>query len=155
MEDFALDTLLSNSFGSVRNSLIGFEPTFSRLATYNTLDTQNGGYPPYNLERVDDSNYRITLAVAGFVLSDIDITLENSKLTISGSNNQNTVDNEHPKVYLYKGIAERGFKRTFVLADHVSVTKANLENGLLTVDLKYEMPEARKPKKITIEHKNK
>lgn len=135
----------------IRNSLIGFEPAFKRLTSASLACNQSNGYPPYNLERVDDSTYRITLAVAGFTIGELDITVSDNKLVVTGQSNTNTNnENLRPQDYIYKGLAERDFKRSFVLADHVSVTNASLKNGLLAIDLKYEMPEALKPKSIQI-----
>ena len=146
----AIDTIFDQHLNRFGRSLIGFEPTIRRLSTAEALD--NGGYPPYNLERMSDQEYRITLAVAGFTFGELDITLADNKLTVTG----NTSDrkNVSSSDWIHKGIAERNFTRTFVLADHVVVTNAALENGLLTIDLTREIPEALKPRKITIKNTN-
>jgi len=145
---YAIDTLFDQHLNRFGRSLIGFEPTLRRLSTAEALD--NGGYPPYNLERISDQEYRITLAVAGFTFGDLDITLADNKLTVSGdtSNRKNGSNSD----WIHKGIAERAFTRTFVLADHVIVNNASLENGLLTIDLTREVPEALKPRKIAIKN---
>ncbi|MCL4165596.1 UNVERIFIED_CONTAM: hypothetical protein GTU68_005627 [Idotea baltica] len=106
----------------------------------------NTGYPPYNIEVVDENEYRITLALAGFQLSDLSIEQENNVLTVKGGQSE---DKETQK-YLYQGIATRDFERKFQLSDHVEVTAAALENGLLHIDLVREIPEAMKPRSIAI-----
>ena len=106
----------------------------------------NTGYPPYNIEVVSDNEYQITLALAGFSLSELDIQQENNVLTVSGGKQ----DEEGAPNYLHQGIATRDFERRFQLADHVEVKSANFENGLLFIDLVREIPEAMKPKKIAI-----
>lgn len=103
------------------------------------------GYPPYNVELVDENQYRITMALAGFNESEIDITSEQNTLTVNGKQ-----DPEDNKKFLYQGIAARNFERTFQLAEHVKVVSARLENGMLYIDLEREIPEAMKPRKITI-----
>ena len=142
----AIDTIFDQHLNRFGRSLIGFEPTFRRLSNAESLD--NGGYPPYNLERISDQEYRITLAVAGFSMNELDITLADNKLTVAGdtSDRKNTSGSN----WIHKGIAERTFTRTFVLADHVVVNNAALEHGLLTIDLTREVPEALKPRKIAI-----
>mgnify|MGYP003573958027 CR=1 len=102
-------------------------------------------YPPYNVELVEENHYRITMAVAGFTESEIDITSEQNSLVITG---KQAVQSD--KQYLYHGIAARNFERKFQLAEHVNVVAASLENGLLHVELKREIPEAMKPRKIAI-----
>ena len=103
-----------------------------------TAKTGNEGYPPYNIEQSSDTAYRITLAVAGFSDEDLSITLEDSQLVIRGRQ----VDNTEGRVFLHHGIAARQFQRSFVLADGVEVAGANLENGLLHVDLQRSVPNA-------------
>lgn len=111
------------------------------------LDSEsNTGYPPYNIEVVDENEYRITLAVAGFTRSELDIQQENNFLTVVGSK---AVDSEQPK-YLHQGIAGRDFQRKFQLSEHVEVKAASIENGLLHVDLVREIPEAMKARTIAI-----
>ncbi|MFT5481528.1 MAG: molecular chaperone IbpA [Halieaceae bacterium] len=103
------------------------------------------GYPPYNVELVEENQYRITMALAGFSESEIDITSEQNTLTVNGKQ-----DADESKQFLYQGIAARNFERTFQLAEHVSVVAARLENGLLFIDLEREIPEAMKPRKIAV-----
>ena len=103
-------------------------------------------YPPYNIERVDENAYRITVAVAGFAEGDLDVTVADDTLTIGGSKE----DADKVTAYLHRGIAERAFQLTFNLADHVMVRDAALENGVLVVTLEREVPEELKPRKIQI-----
>lgn len=148
--NIAIDELLNETMRELNRAAIGFEPTLRRLKyTPNLVNNQNG-YPPFNLEKLDDHNYRITLAVAGFGIDDIDITVADNTLTIAG----NIKERDEQRTFVHKGIAERSFTRSFVLADHVNVTNANMENGLLTVDLQHEIPEALKPRKISIKSAN-
>ena len=103
-------------------------------------------YPPYNIERVDENAYRITVAVAGFAEGDLDVTVVDDTLTIGGSKE----DADKVTAYLHRGIAERAFQLKFNLADHVKVRDAGLENGVLVVTLEREVPEDLKPRKIQI-----
>jgi HSP20 family molecular chaperone IbpA len=114
--------------------LLGFEQ-LDRLVE-RTAKTGNEGYPPYNIEQSSDTAYRITLAVAGFRDEDLSITLEDSQLVIRGRQ----IDDSEGRVFLHRGIAARQFQRSFVLADGVEVAGANLENGLLHVDLQRSVP---------------
>ncbi len=126
------------------HSAIGFD----RMA--NLLDTvardSKPSYPPYNVERLDENQYRITMAVAGFTEDELEITSEQNTLVISGR--QEAADEDRD--FLYRGIAARNFERKFQLAEHVKVVSARLENGLLHVELEREIPEAMKPRKISI-----
>ncbi|GLQ36053.1 heat-shock protein Hsp20 [Amylibacter marinus] len=115
--------------------LLGFEQ-LDRLVE-RTAKSGNEGYPPYNIEQSSESSYRITLAVAGFRDEDLAITLEDSQLVIRGRQ----VDDSEGRVFLHRGIAARQFQRSFVLADGVEVAGANLENGLLHVDLSRTVPD--------------
>lgn len=109
--------------------LLGFE-ALDRLVE-RTAKSSNDGYPPYNIEQTSENAYRITIAVAGFTEEELSITLEDSQLVIRGKQ----VDDSENRVFLHRGIAARQFQRTFVLADGVEVSNANLENGLLHVVL--------------------
>jgi len=129
-------------------SSIGFDRLASLLDSALTSDTTPSGYPPYNIEIIDENRYAITLAVAGFSQGDLDIQVEKGVLTVRG----NQRDKDESK-YLYHGIANRTFERKFNLADYVEVTNADLSNGLLTIDLVKEIPEAMKPKSIAINTK--
>jgi len=124
-------------------SAIGFD-RMARLLDSAVADSKQS-YPPYNIELVEENHYRITMAVAGFSEDNLEITSEQNMLTISGKQ-----DSDDERQYLYQGIAERNFERRFQLEDHVKVTDARLENGLLHVELAREIPEAMKPRKIAI-----
>lgn len=126
-----------------RNS-VGFDRMFDLLDTLGKADV--GGYPPYNIERLDEDEYRITLAVAGFDESDLDVEVHENTLTISGRR----TDADGDRTFLHQGIAGRSFDRRFQLADHVRINGAVLKNGLLNIDLRREVPEAKKPRKIAI-----
>ncbi len=115
--------------------LLGFEE-LDRMVE-RTVKSGNEGYPPYNIEQRSESTYRITLAVAGFREEDLSITLEDSQLVIRGRQ----VDDSDDRVFLHRGIAARQFQRSFVLADGVEVGDANMENGLLHVDLQRKVPD--------------
>jgi molecular chaperone IbpA len=127
-----------------RNS-IGFDRLASLINNTLTTDTVSAGYPPYNIEILDENRYGITLAVAGFDESDLDISVEKGVLTVRGKK-----ENEGEHKYLHQGIANRAFERKFNLADYVEVTGAELKNGLLSISLVKEIPEAMKPRTIAI-----
>jgi len=129
-------------------STVGFDRLFSLLDQVGGLDGSAPTYPPYNIERLDENAYRVSVAVAGFTESDLSIEVKENALTIRGE--KQVKDGEKAGEVLYQGIAARAFERRFQLADHVLVTGANLENGLLHVDLKREIPEAKKPRQIPI-----
>ena len=131
-------------------STVGFDRLFSMLDQVAGSDSGNAnGYPPYNIERTAEDTYRITVAVAGFGESDIAIEQKENVLTIKGSKEVRSENGEKREV-LYQGIAGRTFERRFQLADHVQVTGAALEHGLLHVDLVRVIPEASKPRRIPI-----
>lgn len=115
--------------------LLGFEQ-LERLVE-RTAKTAGEGYPPFNIEATSDNAYRITLAVAGFREEDLQITVEDRQLVIRGRQGEDTSD----RIFLHRGIAARAFQRSFVLADGVDVAGANLENGLLHIDLRRQVPE--------------
>lgn len=128
-----------------RNS-VGFDRIVRLL---DSAGDQAPGYPPYNIEKTGDGAYRITMAVAGFAESDLDVQVEDNQLTISGR--VDNADQDDRKVqYLHRGIAERAFTRRFNLADHIEVSGASVANGLLHVALKREVPESMKPRTIAI-----
>ncbi len=106
-------------------------------------------YPPYNIERLDEDGYRITMAVAGFGENDLNIEVKENQLTISGKVVRDEEESKD-RQYLHRGIAERAFERRFSLADHVKVIGADLENGLLHIDIVQEVPEAKKPRIIPV-----
>lgn len=124
---------------------VGFD-NLTRVLDAATRQDSVQAYPPYNIAKASDDDYRITFAVAGFSQDDIDVVVENNTLTVSGKVEQ---DNEDV-AYLHLGIAGRSFERRFQLADHIKVTDATMENGLLHVDLKREVPESLKPRVISI-----
>ena len=124
-------------------SAIGFD-RMAHLLDAAALDNKPG-YPPYNVELVEENRYRITMAVAGFTESEIAIVSEQNSLMITGKQSS-----EAEKTFLYQGIAARNFERKFQLAEHLRVSSATLANGLLHVELVREIPEAMKPRKITI-----
>ena len=123
---------------------------FDRLASlFDEATRSDTGYPPYNIELVEEDKYRITMAVAGFAEDELEIEVEGDSLKVIG----NKQKSEEPKQYLHQGIAARNFERRFNLADHVQVRGAKMENGLLHIELERIIPEAMKPRKIEIEGK--
>jgi molecular chaperone IbpA len=126
-------------------STVGFDRLFSLLDSVAGSEAAPG-YPPYNIERTAENEYRITVAVAGFAESDLNIEVKENALTVRG---ERKADDRKGEI-LHQGIAARAFERRFQLADHVQVTGASLENGLLHVELVREVPEAKKPRTIAI-----
>jgi molecular chaperone IbpA len=126
-------------------TLVGFDRISSLIDQAMRIDAAPG-YPPFNIEQTDENAFRIELAVAGFSEDDLSIEYKQNTLVVAGRKAQP----EEGRRYLHRGIAERSFERRFGLADHVRVEGAKLENGLLTVDLVRELPEALKPRKIAI-----
>lgn len=128
---------------------VGFDRMFDELDRLLAVNNNNtGGYPPFNLEKLSDSEYRITMAVAGFTEAEIDVTQKENTLRVTGEKNDKAAENEER--YLHRGIANRNFEREFVLADHVEVKTASLRDGLLVIDLEQQMPEELKPRKIPL-----
>ncbi len=127
-------------------STVGFDRLFSFLDQ--GLEGAAPGYPPYNIERTGDNEYRVTVAVAGFSEPELSIVAKENTLTIRGE--KNAKEEENRGEVLYQGIAARAFERVFQIADFVQVKGAKLENGLLHVDLVREIPEAKKPRTIPI-----
>jgi molecular chaperone IbpA len=127
-------------------STIGFDRVGSLLDTLSSFEGETPSYPPYNIERVAENAYRISMAVAGFGDSDLDIEVKENTLSIRGEKHGEPENS----TYLHRGIASRSFERRFQLADYVVVKGASLENGLLHVDLVRELPEAMKPRTIEI-----
>lgn len=125
---------------------VGFDRMQRLLDAAAQTDSGNG-YPPYNIEQLGESGYQVTLAVAGFGESDLDITLTDRTLVVSGKMNDEGADQ---RTFLHRGIAGRAFERRFELADHIQVKGAKLENGLLHIELERVVPESEKPKKIDI-----
>ena len=120
---------------------------FDRMMSLLEAGTGEDGYPPYNIEKVGDDDYRITMAVAGFREGDLTVEAKDGTVTVSG---EIAKERDEGRTYLYRGIAGRSFRRSFQLADHVRVRGAALEDGLLHVDLVRELPEALKPRTIEI-----
>ncbi|HIC79632.1 MAG TPA: Hsp20 family protein [Kiloniellaceae bacterium] len=125
---------------------VGFDRLASALDAASRVDDSAYSYPPYNIEKTGDDSYRIVMAVAGFGEDELDVTAKENSLTITG---KKAAEGEEPK-YLHRGIAARAFERRFDLADYIKVSGAKLENGLLSVDLVREIPEAKKPRSIKI-----
>jgi molecular chaperone IbpA len=132
-------------FSPLTRSTVGFDRVFDLLDSAFTTAQGDEGYPPFNIVKTGDTSYRIELAVAGFGPGDLSIVAQENVLTISGSKNAS----QQP-LYLHHGIASRAFERRFNLADYVKVASANLINGLLTVDLVRQIPEAMRPRQIQI-----
>ncbi len=130
-------------------STIGFDRFNWLLEAGTKLDENALNYPPYNIEKTGEDDYRITMAVAGFSAEDIDVTAKENTLVISGQ----ALPEREGATYLHRGVAGRAFERRFELADTIKVVGASLENGLLHVDLVREIPEALKPRRIAIEAK--
>jgi molecular chaperone IbpA len=128
-----------------RRSTVGFDRLFDLLESQ-ARNSSSENYPPFNIERRDEDSYRITLAVAGFRNADLDIVAQQNLLTVQGRKRDDQPEGE----MLHVGIANRGFERRFELADFVRVANADLADGMLTIDLVREVPEAMKPKKIAI-----
>jgi molecular chaperone IbpA len=124
---------------------IGFDHLASVLDQLSSLDAENG-FPPYNIERLAENTYRISMAVAGFSEGDLSIEAKEGTLSIRGEKKSD----EKVRQYIHQGIAARNFERRFRLAEYVEVSGASLENGLLHVDLRRELPEAMKPRTISI-----
>jgi len=129
-------------------STVGFDRFANMLDQVLTSEVSQPSYPPYNIEKTGDDTYRITLAVAGFSMGDLDIEAREGVLIVKGGKAPDAP--EDGKVYLHRGIAERSFERRFQLADHVRAAGADLENGLLHIELVRELPETLKPRRIEI-----
>ena len=130
-------------------STIGFDRMLRLVDAATRVDGASFGYPPYNIEKTGDNAYRLTMAVAGFSPGELDVTVQENTLRVSGKS-QKDGEKKNGTGYLHRGIARRAFERRFSLADHMKATGANLNNGMLHVDLVHEVPEAAKPRKIAI-----
>lgn len=129
---------------------IGFDNMFDELMRVSAQQSSTN-YPPYDIVQINDDEYIISLAVAGFSSDNLSVTKEKKFLVIEGKHTRETVEQEDTTTkYLHKGISERGFRREFQLADHVDIVNAHLELGILNVHLKREIPEEAKPKSIAI-----
>ena len=137
--------MMNYDFSPLFRSTVGFDRVFD-LLDQASRGQPMGNWPPYNIERADEDHYRITMALAGFSPDEIELVQQANVLVVAGQ--------KHPESdgtqLLHRGIATRAFKQTFDLADHVKVTGASLENGLLVIELQREVPEALKPRRIEI-----
>lgn len=132
---------MSYDFAPLFRTAVGFD-RLARLA--DTLPQETNGYPPYNIEKTGEDSYRVTLAVAGFGPDDIELTVKDNALLVSGKAEETKGE------FLHRGIAARAFTRRFVLADHMVVEAADLVNGLLHVAIRREVPESAKPRRVAI-----
>lgn len=134
-------------------SAIGFDRMANLVDNlFHTSEAGNTNFPPYNIEKIGETDYRITMAVAGFGENELDVTIHDGTLIITGRSEQEAVDDD--KTFLYRGIAGRQFERRFQLADFIEIKSANLNKGLLHINLKREIPEKMKPRKISIDSQN-
>jgi molecular chaperone IbpA len=133
----------SYDFSPLSRSTVGFDRLFDLAESAQRATEDN--YPPYNIERLGEDLYQISLAVAGFAPEEISVTAEQNAVTIESSRSEKT-----EREYLYRGISTRAFKRQFNLADYVQVKSATFDNGLLKIELVREIPEAMKPRRIAI-----
>src|SRR6478736_1051165 len=132
-------------FAPLYRSVVGFD-RLANLLESAAAETASTGYPPYNIERTDENAYRIDIAVAGFRPEELNVEVKENLLTVTGKK----AANDEGRQYLHRGLAERNFERRFQLADYVIVSDANLADGLLSISLKRELPEALKPRTIEI-----
>jgi molecular chaperone IbpA len=138
---------LPAAFKDFDKFFVGFDDTYNRLSKLHDDITKNiPNYPPYNIRKVDDNKYVIELAIAGFSTSDVEITFEDNKLIVSGKTHDDT-DN-----FLFKGIANRAFTRTFALDDQIVIDNAEMVNGMLKIALDRIIPEHKKPRKIEVKN---
>jgi molecular chaperone IbpA len=142
MEDVVMDRF---DFSPLFRSTIGFDRLTRLVDAATRVDNAALAYPPYNIEKTGEDAYRLTMAVAGFSPDELDITVQENLLLVTGK-----AKKDEENRYLHRGIARRAFERRFSLADHIKVVGASLANGMLHVDLVREVPEAVKPRKIEI-----
>jgi len=146
-------TLRSFDLPAIHKFGIGFDNLFDDLMRLNAQQS-NTNYPPYDIVQISDDEYMISLAVAGFGPDNLSVTKDKKILVVEGKHSRETVENEDATAkYLHKGISERSFRREFQLADHVEISNAHLELGILGIHLKREVPEEAKPKAIAITYK--
>jgi len=127
--------------------LVGFDRIFDRMHTINTLQTKQSNYPPYNIVKKDDDFYVVEIAVAGFLQAEIDITLEDGVLKVTGEKKS---EGEDGTVFIHKGIGARDFQRSFTLSDTIVVQGADLSNGIISISLENVIPDEKKPRRIEI-----
>jgi molecular chaperone IbpA len=135
-------------FAPFRRSTVGFDRLFDMLENNSFGQGQQENYPPFDLLKKGENDYCIQLAVAGFKPDEIDITAQQNVLIVSGRKSEDNEQREGD--FIYRGIANRSFERRFALADHIQVRGADLKDGMLAIELKREIPEAMKPRKINI-----
>jgi molecular chaperone IbpA len=143
MEDMVMDRF---DFSPLFRSTIGFDRLTRLVDAANRVDNAALAYPPYNIEKTGEDAYRLTMAVAGFSPDEIEVTVHENSLLVTGKAKKE----EDESRYLHRGIARRAFERRFSLADHIKVVGASLTNGMLHVELVHEVPEEAKPRKIEI-----
>ncbi|MBL4804440.1 MAG: Hsp20 family protein [Alphaproteobacteria bacterium] len=140
-------------FTPLMRQTVGFDRFNDLFETMlDNADERFDSYPPYNIEKLGENAYRITLAVAGFTEADLDITVHDDTLKVSGRKQE--TEDENSQNWLHRGIATRAFERTFRLADYIQVGEAKLENGLLTISMTREVPEEKKPRLVPINGKS-
>jgi molecular chaperone IbpA len=142
-------TLGRIDFGPLHRFTVGFDEVLNELNRLGSHGNQDSSYPPYNIIKHDDDNFTIELAVAGFDQSEIDISVENNQLKISGTQSKRDAEAKTSE-FLHRGISGRDFNKTFTLGSYIKVNGADLKNGVLTVTLERVVPEALKPRKIAI-----
>ena len=130
-------------FSPLFRSAIGFDRLFDLAQAAQRVGEES--YPPYNIERLDENRFQISVALAGFTPNEVELTVEQNVLTLEGRKAE-----KDERTFVHRGISARDFKRQFTLADHVEVKGARFENGLLVIDLQREIPEAKKPRRIAI-----
>ena len=135
-----------SAFPQIESRLIGFDRVFDAVHRLHTIEGgQSNSFPPYNIKKLDDENYEITLALAGFKKSELSVVVEDGNLIVKGEQAETSKSE-----FLHKGIAERNFTRSWALADEVKVSGSKLEDGVLTISLVHEIPEDKKPIEIKI-----
>ncbi len=134
-------------FTPFHRSTVGFDNLFRMLDSAATLDSEAGGYPPYDIERTGETSYRITMAIAGFRPDEVNVDVKETSLTVKGE--KKPTENGKTE-YLHKGIAQRAFERRFQLADYVEVTGAELNDGLLHINLVRNLPERMKARRVEV-----
>lgn len=139
-------TLRSLDIPSIHKFAVGFDQVFDELLRQTSVG-HSANYPPYNVVKHSEDKFSIELAVAGFKEGDIDITVEKGQLSVKG---EKALDVSESVEYLHRGISARNFQRTWTLADHVEVVGADVQDGILTINLERQVPEEQKPKKIAI-----
>jgi molecular chaperone IbpA len=138
-----LNSYLDDMLRDLNRFAVGYEPTFNTL--YNLRQSAGSGFPPYDLEKVSETEYRLSMAVAGYTPDDLEIVEQDGVLTIEGR-----VQSDESRTYLHKGIAGRSFRRSFYLDTYVRVKDSHLQDGVLVINFEKLVPEALKPRKISI-----